>query len=224
MPWPPTRRFGGMATSWARRSDCSRDRSTRSSCGFATVDLLEAKWEETPPAGRPPRHLYRLTAEGIEHAAALARPVGKRHARASARTARCVIAAVFVLGARGARGAVRDSGDRAGCPRRRRARSRLGGCLRSQFVGCRATGCEWGQAMLGELDQAQGRRARWRFSFGCAWAAGRIRLRSPEPGGAACAQSLSAARRSRLPSSATASFTTPGCVPNPTSGARWSSF
>lgn len=43
--------------------------------------LLEAKWEETPPAGRPPRHLYRLTAEGFEHAAALARPVLKRHSR-----------------------------------------------------------------------------------------------------------------------------------------------
>lgn len=42
---------------------------------------------------------------------------------------------------------------------------------------------DWGLAMLGELDQADGRRARWRFSLGCAWAAGRIRLRSPEPGG-----------------------------------------
>ena len=42
--------------------------------------LLEAKWEETPPVGRPPRHLYRLTAEGFENAGALARPVVKRHA------------------------------------------------------------------------------------------------------------------------------------------------
>ena len=43
--------------------------------------LLDARWEETPPAGRPPRHLYRLSAEGLEHATALARPVGKRDAR-----------------------------------------------------------------------------------------------------------------------------------------------
>jgi PadR family transcriptional regulator PadR len=43
--------------------------------------LLEAKWEETPSPGRPPRHLYRLTAEGFEHAAALARPVVQRHPR-----------------------------------------------------------------------------------------------------------------------------------------------
>ena len=38
--------------------------------------------------------------------------------------------------------------------------------------------------MLAEFDQVQGRRARWRFSLGCAWAASRIRLQSPEPGGA----------------------------------------
>ena len=34
--------------------------------------LLESKWEEHPPHGRPPRHLYRLTAAGAaaasEHA------------------------------------------------------------------------------------------------------------------------------------------------------------
>lgn len=43
--------------------------------------LLEAKWEEAPQPGRPPRHLYRLTANGFEHATALARPAVKRHAR-----------------------------------------------------------------------------------------------------------------------------------------------
>ncbi len=37
--------------------------------------------------------------------------------------------------------------------------------------------------MLAEFDHIQGRRARWRFSLGCAWAAGRIRVQSPEPGG-----------------------------------------
>lgn len=29
--------------------------------------FLEHKWEETPEAGRPPRHVYRLTAKGIAH-------------------------------------------------------------------------------------------------------------------------------------------------------------
>ena len=32
-------------------------------------DLLEAVWEADPPIGRPPRHLYRLTALGREFAA-----------------------------------------------------------------------------------------------------------------------------------------------------------
>lgn len=36
--------------------------------------LLEAKWEDGRPLGRPPRHLYRLTSSGLEHAAAGRRP------------------------------------------------------------------------------------------------------------------------------------------------------
>ncbi|HST19398.1 MAG TPA: hypothetical protein VLK36_17285 [Gaiellaceae bacterium] len=42
----------------------------------------------------------------------------------------------------------------------------------------------WGRAMLAELDQLEGRQTRLRFASGCALAAGRIRLRSPQPGGA----------------------------------------
>jgi PadR family transcriptional regulator PadR len=30
--------------------------------------LLEASWEQEPPSGRPPRHLYRLTGEGLRWA------------------------------------------------------------------------------------------------------------------------------------------------------------
>lgn len=33
-------------------------------------ELLESRWEADAPAGRPPRHLYRLTAPGLEYAAA----------------------------------------------------------------------------------------------------------------------------------------------------------
>jgi len=36
--------------------------------------LLEASWESEPPRGRPPRHLYRLTAAGVAAAAALPVP------------------------------------------------------------------------------------------------------------------------------------------------------
>jgi DNA-binding PadR family transcriptional regulator len=30
--------------------------------------LLESRWETNAPAGRPPRHLYRLTRRGLEYA------------------------------------------------------------------------------------------------------------------------------------------------------------
>src|SRR6478609_5216435 len=39
--------------------------------------LLDSKWEQSQPSGRPPRHLYRLTAYGLEQAMAIARrPAG----------------------------------------------------------------------------------------------------------------------------------------------------
>lgn len=39
---------------------------------LADRGLLEAMWEEGAPQGRPPRHLYRLTPQGRELAAATA--------------------------------------------------------------------------------------------------------------------------------------------------------
>jgi DNA-binding PadR family transcriptional regulator len=39
-------------------------------------ELLESSWESDPPAGRPPRHLYRLTAAGARHAAETAAAPG----------------------------------------------------------------------------------------------------------------------------------------------------
>jgi PadR family transcriptional regulator PadR len=39
---------------------------------LADRGLVEARWEEGQPAGRPRRHLYRLTPEGLPSAAALA--------------------------------------------------------------------------------------------------------------------------------------------------------
>src|SRR3954471_19576355 len=34
--------------------------------------LVETRWEENPPEGRPRRHLYRLTAQGVARAVAVA--------------------------------------------------------------------------------------------------------------------------------------------------------
>jgi DNA-binding PadR family transcriptional regulator len=38
---------------------------------LADRGLLETAWETSPPAGRPPRHLYRLTGPGVDLAAEL---------------------------------------------------------------------------------------------------------------------------------------------------------
>ena len=38
---------------------------------LAEHGLLEAAWEQAPPVGRPPRHLYRLSAAGAELARTL---------------------------------------------------------------------------------------------------------------------------------------------------------
>jgi PadR family transcriptional regulator len=37
---------------------------------LADRELLEASWEDSPPHGRPARHLYRLTPGGLELASA----------------------------------------------------------------------------------------------------------------------------------------------------------
>ena len=36
---------------------------------LADRDYLESKWKQAEPPGRPPRHLYRLTAAGRQYAA-----------------------------------------------------------------------------------------------------------------------------------------------------------
>lgn len=48
---------------------------------LAERGLLEAKWEDNPPLGRPARHLYRLTAEGLSVAANAPAVATRRHPR-----------------------------------------------------------------------------------------------------------------------------------------------
>jgi PadR family transcriptional regulator len=53
---------------------------------LADRGLVEARWEDEQPAGRPRRHLYRLTPEGLAAAtAALARAPAAGRAPAGAR-------------------------------------------------------------------------------------------------------------------------------------------
>ena len=52
---------------------------------LAERGLVEARWEEEQPAGRPRRHLYRLTPDGLARArAALAEQAPLKHRRAAA--------------------------------------------------------------------------------------------------------------------------------------------
>jgi PadR family transcriptional regulator PadR len=52
---------------------------------LADRGLVEARWEEEQPAGRPRRHLYRLTRDGVAQAtAALAEQPASQYRRASA--------------------------------------------------------------------------------------------------------------------------------------------
>jgi hypothetical protein len=66
-----------------------------------------------------------------------------------------------------------------------RARRAMGGCrdhaarvLLLAVSGLPADRADWGQAMLAELDEARGSRARWRFSLGCVKAVGTLRVRA----------------------------------------------
>ena len=52
---------------------------------LAERGLVEARWEEEQPAGRPRRHLYRLTRDGVARAtAALAEQPASQYHRESA--------------------------------------------------------------------------------------------------------------------------------------------
>jgi DNA-binding PadR family transcriptional regulator len=48
---------------------------------LADRGLLEPAWETNPPVGRPPRHLYRLTAPGLQLATELAPTAGSKRPR-----------------------------------------------------------------------------------------------------------------------------------------------
>ncbi len=65
---------------WSYGYDLSRSTGLRSGTLYPILirlterGWLEARWAEPERAGRPPRHLYRLTAEGTLAAARLAAP------------------------------------------------------------------------------------------------------------------------------------------------------
>jgi PadR family transcriptional regulator PadR len=87
--------LAGQPSSWRHGYDLARETHLKSGTLYpilirlADRKLVESRWEEEQPAGRPRRHLYRLTGDGVAAAvAALAeapaakapspRPAGRR--------------------------------------------------------------------------------------------------------------------------------------------------
>jgi PadR family transcriptional regulator, regulatory protein PadR len=67
-------------SSWRHGYDLARETGLKSGSLYpilvrlADRELLEARWEEEQPAGRPRRHLYRLTPDGLAAASAALAP------------------------------------------------------------------------------------------------------------------------------------------------------
>jgi DNA-binding PadR family transcriptional regulator len=72
------------ASDWRYGYDLSKETGLKSGTLYPILmrlersGWLEARWEEETAAGRPRRHLYRLTAEGRREAAALQRTAPSR--------------------------------------------------------------------------------------------------------------------------------------------------
>jgi DNA-binding PadR family transcriptional regulator len=69
--------LAGQPDSWRHGYDLALEVGLKSGSLYpilmrlADRELLEAVWEEHPPPGRPARHLYRLTGQGLALAAAV---------------------------------------------------------------------------------------------------------------------------------------------------------
>ena len=75
--------FGALfadPSGWRHGYDIARETGLKSGTLYpilirlADRGLVEARWEDEQPAGRPRRHLYRLTADGLVVARAAAAP------------------------------------------------------------------------------------------------------------------------------------------------------
>ena len=68
---------------WKYGYDISRNTRLKSGTLYPILmrlyerELLETRWE-TPEAGRPPRHMYRLTPGGLQHARQEVKPAPRR--------------------------------------------------------------------------------------------------------------------------------------------------
>jgi len=79
---------------WRHGYDLARETGLKSGTLYpilvrlADREIVQACWEEGEPAGRPRRHLYRLTTDGLAAAALAAAPAPAARAARSGRVAR----------------------------------------------------------------------------------------------------------------------------------------
>ncbi len=69
----------GGSSEWRYGYDLSKETGLKSGTLYPILmrleahGWLEARWEEAPPSGKPPRHLYKLTGQGLREAPAMLR-------------------------------------------------------------------------------------------------------------------------------------------------------
>ncbi|HEU0075683.1 MAG TPA: PadR family transcriptional regulator [Dehalococcoidia bacterium] len=69
----------GATSQWHYGYDLSKETGLKSGTLYpilmrlAAHGWLEARWEDAPQSGKPPRHLYKLTAQGLQEAPAMLR-------------------------------------------------------------------------------------------------------------------------------------------------------
>ena len=81
--------FSGKTQQWRHGYDLMKETGLSSGTLYpllmrmADRGLIEAEWREPARPGRPARHAYRLTAEGIALARSVERPAGAHPAKAA---------------------------------------------------------------------------------------------------------------------------------------------
>ena len=85
--------LAGAPSQWRHGYDLARETGLKSGTLYpilirlADRGLMEACWEEGRPAGRPPRHLYRLSSDGLARAQAALAAAPPAASRPAARPA-----------------------------------------------------------------------------------------------------------------------------------------
>jgi PadR family transcriptional regulator len=83
----------GATSQWHYGYDLSKETGLKSGTLYPILMRLEAhgwldaRWEDAPQSGKPPRHLYKLTGQGLQEAPAMLRSAAERPAADALRPA-----------------------------------------------------------------------------------------------------------------------------------------